>query len=127
MEKFYKFLDGIQKAVNISEIERGGFLPDGSIAKHFTWRVTQMGWPLPKKHIAPLFMSLCKTFKVVDYYGAFIRWDDEIMTFFIEMPRGEPDEVEERTDHFVYRRKTLYKDIQDHHDLVEWLQNQEKH
>lgn len=127
MEKFYKFLDGIQKAVNISEIERLGGLPDKSIAKHYVWRNTGKGWPLPEKHIAPIFIGLCQALKVVDYYGAFIRWDDEIMTFFIEIPTGEPDEVEERTDHFVYRRKTLYKDIQDQSDFLEWLQNEEKH
>ena len=126
MNKFYTFLDGLQKAVNISEIERLGGLPDKSIAKHYVWRITQKGWPLPEKHIAPIFIGLCQALKVVDYYGTLVRWDNEIMTFFLEIPTGKPDVAEEKPGHFVYTRE-IYKDVHDKHDLVEWIQNQEKH
>jgi len=126
MEKFYKFLDGIQKAVNISEIERLGGLPDKSIAKHYVWRNTQKGWPLPEKHIPKIFIALCMAFKVVDYYGALVKWDDEIKVFFIEIPTGAPDVAKEKPGHFVYTRES-YKEVYDHFDFMDWLQNQEKH
>lgn len=125
MEKFYKFIDGIQKAVNISEIERLGGLPDKTIAKHYVWRNTGKGWPLPEKHIVPFFVGLCKAFKAVEYYGVIIRWDPQ-KTFLLEIPTGEPDIAEEKTDHFVYSR-TLYKDLYDHYDFLYWLMNEEKH
>lgn len=125
MNKFYKFLDGIRKAVNISEIERLGGLPDKCIAKHYVWRNTGKGWPLPEKHIVPLFVGLCKAFPVIEYYGVIIRWDPQ-KNFLLEIPTGEPDISEDKPDHFVYSR-TLYKDAYDHYDFLYWVLNEEKH